>query len=220
MRGEKGEIRRLRGAAIGAIMLAASIVTTNLVRAQDEGGNAPPGAPPPVGAPATPVVPDLGAPPTAPPVVPPAAPKAKHHRTAHRASAGHFDLEEANARLQLSHDTPIYASPSTGARHLEAGIAGKFVQVTGVTRHWLRVGLKNGETGYVQQKDVSLVKPTDKIFKLTKDATVRAEPNQWAKKLSEVHRGRNVHVVGIALNYFKIRMRSGLEGYIPTTALE
>lgn len=220
MRGEKTDMRRLRGAAIGAIILAASIVTINVARAQDEGVNAPPGVPPPAAAPTTPVIPDLGAPPTAPPSVAPAAPKAKHHTTAHRASVGHFDLEEANARLQLSQDTPIYASPSTSARHLESGIAGKFVQVTGVTRHWLRINLKNGQTGYVQQKDVSLVKPTDKIFKLTKDATVRAEPNQWAKKVSEVHRGRNVHVIGIALNYMKIRMRSGLEGYIPTTALE
>ncbi|HTW88383.1 MAG TPA: hypothetical protein VMD75_10295 [Candidatus Binataceae bacterium] len=220
MRGEKAGIDRLRSVAIGVIILAASIVTTSIAPAQDEGGNAPPGAPPPVGAPATPVIPDLGAPLAAPPVEPPAASKAKHHRTTHRASVGHFDLEEASARLQLSHDTTIYASPSTSARQLEPGIAGKFVQVTGVTRHWLRVNLKNGETGYVQQKDVNLVKPTDKIFALTKDAAVRAEPNQWAKQVSEVHREHNVHVIGIALYYMKIRMRSGLEGYIPTTALE
>jgi hypothetical protein len=29
-----------------------------------------------------------------------------------------------------------------------------------------------------------------------------------------------VHVVGIALNYMKIRMHSGMEGYIPSSALE
>jgi hypothetical protein len=214
--GEKAGMRRRRRAAIGAIVLVASIVTGSIARAQDEGANAPPGAPPAVGAPVNPIAPEVGAPATAPPV----APKAKHRRTAHRATVGHFDLEEVNARLQLSHDTPIYASPSAGARQIEPGIAGKFVQVTGVTRHWLRVRLKSGATGYVQQKDVSMLKPADKNFALTKDATVGAEPNPWAKKLSEVHRGHNVHVIGIALNYMKIRMRDGLEGYIPTTALE
>ena len=75
-------------------------------------------------------------------------------------------------------------------------------------------------SGYVQQKDAHMVKPTDKIFMLTKNAAVRADANKWSKKLSEVHRGHNVHVIGIALNYVKIRMKSGLEGYIPLTALE
>jgi hypothetical protein len=35
-----------------------------------------------------------------------------------------------------------------------------------------------------------------------------------------VHQGHAVHVVGIALSYMKIRMKSGLEGYIPSSALE
>ncbi len=222
MRGEKAGMRRERCAAIGAIVLAALIVTVGLARAQHEGAGAttaaPPGAPPAGGMPPSTIAPDVGGPATAPPAA--TAPKAKHRTAAHGATVGHFDLEEANARLELSHDTPIYASPSTGARQIQPGIAGKYVQVTGVTRHWLRVKLKSGATGYVQQKDVRMLNPTDKIFTLTKDAVVRVEPNPWAKKLSEVHRGHTVHVIGIALNYMKIRMRNGLEGYIPTTALE
>ena len=30
----------------------------------------------------------------------------------------------------------------------------------------------------------------------------------------------NVHVVGLSLDYMQIRMKSGLEGFIPMTALE
>ena len=55
---------------------------------------------------------------------------------------------------------------------------------------------------------------------LTHDASVLDKPNRWGKKVAEVHQSKNVHVVGIALNYMRIRMKNGLEGYIPTTALE
>jgi hypothetical protein len=213
MRAKVGMCRARRAAIVASAM--AAIFSFGLAYAQPEGAGTT-AAPPAAVAPPTTVEPEAGAPAAAPP----AAPKARRRTTAHHATVSHFDIEEANARLALKHDTPIYASPTTGAHQLQHGIAGKYVQVTGVTRHWLRVKLKSGGTGYVQQKDVNMLKPADKIFRLTKDATVRAEPNPWAKKLSAVHRGHNVHVIGIALNYMKIRMRSGLEGYIPTTALE
>jgi hypothetical protein len=64
------------------------------------------------------------------------------------------------------------------------------------------------------------VKPTDKIFMLSHDAGVLEKPNRWAKKLAEVHHGHNVHVIGVSLNYAQIRMKSGLEGFIPMTAME
>jgi len=35
-----------------------------------------------------------------------------------------------------------------------------------------------------------------------------------------VHRGRYVHVVGQALNYLKIRMKDGTEGYVPMAAAQ
>ena len=213
-------VRNHRYASIGAIVLSAIIVAFCPARAQDA---APPAATSPGipagGVPPTTVEPEGG--PAAAPAPPAAATAPKAHRTtAHRTTVGHFDIEEANARLQLRNDTPIYASPTTGAHQVGQGTAGKYVQVTGVTRHWLRVQIKNGATGYVEQKDVRMVKPADKIFMLTKNAAVRAEANPWSKQLSEVHRGHNVHVIGIALNYVKIRMKSGLEGYIPLTALE
>ena len=35
-----------------------------------------------------------------------------------------------------------------------------------------------------------------------------------------IYQGRNIHIVGLSLNYMKIRMKSGLEGFVPITALE
>ena len=92
--------------------------------------------------------------------------------------------------------------------------------VTGSTHYFLRVKLKNGEEGYVLAEAVAVDTPADKIFMLTHDAPVLDAPNHWGKKLSEVHQGHAVHVVGIALSYMKIKMKSGLEGYIPASALE
>jgi hypothetical protein len=55
---------------------------------------------------------------------------------------------------------------------------------------------------------------------LTQDAAVLEAPNHWARKLAEVHRSHNVHVIGLALNYMQIRMKSGLIGFIPVSALQ
>jgi hypothetical protein len=49
---------------------------------------------------------------------------------------------------------------------------------------------------------------------------VLARPNKWSKQLAEVHQNHDVHVVGVALDYMRIRMKSGLEGYIRIGALE
>jgi hypothetical protein len=128
--------------------------------------------------------------------------------------------EPAQAKLPLKQDTWIYAQPSNRSAHMEQGERGKFVMVTGTTHYFLRVKLKNGQEGYVQASAVQVTAPADKLFMLTHDAPVLDAPNHWGKKVSEVHHGHAVHVVGIALSYMKIRMKSGLEGYIPSTALE
>src|SRR5271170_1248510 len=73
---------------------------------------------------------------------------------------------------------------------------------------------------HIEPSAVEVVKPTDKVFVLAHDAGVLDKPNRWAKKLAEVHQSHNVHVIGIALNYVQIRMKSGLEGFVPLTALE
>ena len=135
-------------------------------------------------------------------------------------SAKELEVEPAKARLKLVSDAWVYAAPAKSSKHLEQVHKDKFVIVTGSTRYYLQVKLKDGQTGYIDPSAVALVTPTDKLFHLTHDAAVLDKPNRWAKKVSEVHMGRDVHVVGIALDYMRIRMKSGLEGFIPMTALQ
>ncbi len=219
-------IRALRGGArrwvIALAVAALWWCVSPSTRAQDEAG-----------LPATTIAPEGEAPPLPPPPVS-SPPHPATHRVTPAAPAHHVlasktppatmpkpvAVEPANARLQLKQDTWIYAQPSNKSAHVEAGQQGKFVVVTGSTRYFLRVKLKNGQEGYVQASTVALTSPTDKLFLLTRDAPVLDAPNRWGKKLSEVHHGHAVHVVGVSLGYLKIRMKSGLEGYIPSTALE
>ncbi len=180
--------------------------------------------------PATSIVPsggEGGAPSKSPaaahtPVTAPPAARSKpavHHR-ATKATVHETEVEPANARLKLLEDTWVYSTPSKTSKHLEHVIKDKYVIVTGSTHNYLQVKLKDGQTGYLDPAAVSLVAPTDKVFVLTKDTSVLDQPNRFGKKLAEVHRTKNVHVVGLALNYMKIRMKNGLQGYIPITALE
>lgn len=150
-------------------------------------------------------------------------PPATHHTVASKAAAApvkSVPVEPAQARLLLKEDTWIYAQPSNRSAHVEKGEKGKFVMVTGTTHYFLRVKLRSGEEGYVLAEAVALAAPADKLFMLTHDAPVLDAPNHWGKKISAVHHGHAVHVVGIALSYMKIRMKSGMEGYIPSSALE
>jgi uncharacterized protein YgiM (DUF1202 family) len=156
------------------------------------------------------------------PVSAPSAARSKpavHHRTA-RATVHETEVESAKARLKLIEDTWVYSAPSKKSKQLEHVIKDKFVNVTGSTHNYLQVKLKDGQTGYLDPAAVSLVAPTDKVFVLTHDASVLDQPNRFGKRLAEVHKSHNVHVVGLALNYMKIRMKNGLQGYIPITALE
>ncbi len=179
----------------------------------------------PAAAPATTVVPSEETGPSAAPSEAGAAgatsTTTKKPRIHHKAfAAAPSEVEPASARLKVIHDGWIYAAPSRTSKKIEKATIGKFVDVTGSTKYYLQVKLKNGQTAYISPSDVELVKPTDKIFLLSQDAAVLEAPNRWAKKLSEVHRGHNVHVIGLALNYMRIRMKSGVTGFIPVTALQ
>ncbi|HVA83965.1 MAG TPA: hypothetical protein VNF28_03625 [Candidatus Binataceae bacterium] len=180
-----------------------------------------------VGLPSTTIAPAEGEAPEAPP--PPAithhraTPPPAHHVLANKAASvpvKSVPVEPVQARLLLKEDTWIYAQPSNRSAHLEQGEKGKFVMVSGTTHYFLRVKLKSGQEGYVLAEAVQLATPADKLFMLTHNAPVLDAPNRWGKKVSAVHQGHAVHVVGIALSYMKIRMKSGLEGYIPSSALE
>jgi uncharacterized protein YgiM (DUF1202 family) len=179
-----------------------------------------------LGLPSTTIAPAEGETPQAPP------PVTTHHRTpapaihhphvssAMTAPVKSVPVEPAQAKVLLKQDTWIYAQPSNKSAHVEKGEKGKFVMVTGSTHYFLRVKLKNGQDGYVMADAVEIAAPADKLFTLTHDAPVLNAPNRWGKKMSQVHQGHAVHVVGVALNYMKIKMHSGMEGYIPSSALE
>ena len=129
-------------------------------------------------------------------------------------------VEPTHAMLKLKNDAWAYARPETSAATLEHLHRGKFVDVTGSTHYFVQVKLRSGGNGYVPISAVELTRAQDKIMHLSTDAAVLSQPNRYGKRLSEVHLGHDVHVVGVSLNYVKIRMKSGLEGYIPMTAAE
>jgi hypothetical protein len=146
----------------------------------------------------------------------------KKKTTAHgkKVSAEKFEVEPMSGRLKIKQDAYIFTRPSKWSPHIIRAHAGKYVVLTGSTRYYLQVRLKDGKTGYIAQSAVELVRPTDKYFKLTHNAPVLDKPNRWGKKLAEVHRPYYVHVIGVAPSYMQIRMKSGLVGFIPVTALE
>src|SRR6266852_2710069 len=158
------------------------------------------------------------------PEVPPPPPV--HHKTHHRAAkpavatVSATEVEPAHARMKLKEDAWVFTGPTKWSKHVERVHADKYVDITGTTRNYLRVKLKSGQEAYLPISAVEITRPADKIFQLTSNAPVLSEPSHWGKKLSEVHKGHSVHVVGVSLNYMKIRMKDGVEGYIPTTALE
>jgi hypothetical protein len=173
----------------------------------------------PVGSPASATSPSATAPSSKVLMPPPAGLRPVHHAS-RKNSVHEPEIEPAQARLKVLQDSPVYAAPAKSSKHIEQLTRDKFVEVTGSTHYYLQVRLKSGQTGYIDPSAVELAKPADKVFVLTHDAGVLDKPNRWGKKVAEVHQSKNVHVVGIALNYVRIRMKSGLEGYIPTTALE
>jgi hypothetical protein len=169
---------------------------------------------------------DVEAPPTL------SAPPTSHHSGApqHHKATRPADLkiatsyagpiEPAQARMMIKQDTWAYTSPAKSSRQIEQLHAAQFVSVTGLTHYFARVKLKDGQTGYVLLSNLELSRPADKIFQLTRDTPVLSQPSHYGQKLAEVHTGHDVHVVGTSLNYLKIRMKDGLEGYITTSALE
>ncbi len=179
-----------------------------------------PAAPPNAGAPAE-VAPAPAAAPTHAPVHHRKRTRKRRHHHVKAAPEVEATVEPASARLKVkTAGAPIYARASKQSEPVGTLSADKFVQVTGSTKSYLQVQLKDGKTGYVEPSAVYMVTPYDKQFLLTADSPVFAAPNQFASKLAQVHRGRYVHVVGQALSYLKIRMKDGTEGYVPMTAAQ
>jgi hypothetical protein len=167
---------------------------------------------------------EAGAPPAV--AAPPAKPRSDVRRHANITEAKYpapsysAAVEPTHARLKLKKDAWAYAGPETSSSTLERVHAGKFIEVTGSSHYYVQVKLKSGATGYVPLSAVDLTRPEDKIMRLAADAGVLSQPNRYGKRLSEVHQGHDVHVIGVSMNFIKIRMKNGLEGYIPMTAAE
>ncbi|MGA9724912.1 MAG: hypothetical protein WBQ86_20825 [Candidatus Binatus sp.] len=190
------------------------VPSTSIVPAEGPSGAAPVNSPSSATSPTAPAESGVMTTPPAPTA------KSHAHHVSSRNSVRAPEIEPAKARLKVLEDAPVYSAAAKNSKHIEQLTRDKFVEVTGATHYYLQVRLKSGQTGYIDPSAVELMKPADKVFVLSHDAGVLDKPNRWAKKLAEVHQGHNVHVVGIALNYMRIRMKSGLEGFIPITALE
>jgi uncharacterized protein YgiM (DUF1202 family) len=201
---------------IVVLTLIIAIVPLSAAWSQTGGAAAPPNpaveAPAPPAAPVNPPAAEVPPAPAAPVVI-------KKPRVTHHASQ-EAEFEPASGRLKLKKDTYVYSRASRLSKKLEKAHASKYVNVTGATRYYLRVKLKDGRTGYVPTSAVELVKPFDKDYILASDSPVYSEPNRWAKRVAEVHKGRNVHVTGITPSYIRIRMKDGVEGYVPQSAVE
>jgi hypothetical protein len=163
-----------------------------------------------------------GSGPTKTTVIPysPPVPVARHYRHIKTVPEDRSNVEPAQGHLKLIKNSYAYERPTSSSTRIEPVQAGKFVNVIGVSRYYAQVKLKNSEIAYVPLSAVALVNPADKMFVLTSDSAVLNAPNHLGKKIAEVHQGHNVHVVGVALNYMKIRMKDGTEGYIPVHSLE
>ncbi len=207
---------------IAAIVVCSMVGIASVAVAQVPAAAPAPAAP----APAAPAVAAPAPAPVAAPAEAPAPiaatprpkPKAKpKHRIVVETSD---EVEPAHALVKLKDDTWVYSRPNQSSHHVAQVHMDKFVNVTGSTHYYLRVQLKGGKVGYITPESVELTRPMDRTFFLTSDSPVYDRPNRWGRKLSQVHKGHAVHVVGVALEYMKIRMKDGLEGFIPSVALE
>ncbi|MGH7917625.1 MAG: SH3 domain-containing protein [Candidatus Binataceae bacterium] len=131
-----------------------------------------------------------------------------------------FHVAPAKARLTLKTASLVYEEPAKSSKALARLPAGGYLEVSGATHYFLRIKLNHGRVGYVPISAVNMITPADKIHRLAMNAAVLSTPAIHGAKLSEVHRGHDVHIVGVTLNYVRIRMRSGLEGFIPVSALQ
>jgi hypothetical protein len=130
------------------------------------------------------------------------------------------EVEPGKARVKILKDDWILKSPSRLAGKLVKLEPGKFIMVTGSTRDYLRVRLSSGEVGYIDPAAVELIRPADTIFMVTRPSPVFEKPNRFSKKVADVVANRPVRVTGFALDYARIKLRSGVVGFVPFSAFQ
>lgn len=64
------------------------------------------------------------------------------------------------------------------------------------------------------------IKPTNRKFRLTHDSPLYQMNNNTSPVVGQVHRGKFVHVTGIAGDWLQVKLRNGTVGFIPVTAAE
>jgi len=138
---------------------------------------------------------------------------AEHHRDIDA-------VEPSQGRFTLQQDSWAYKSPSMDSEHVKQVHAGHHVIVTGATRDFVQVHLSDGSTGYIPLEVVALFRPADKMLTLSSDAGVYAGPHLGNAKLATLHRGQSIHVIGVELSYLKVRTDSGVEGFVPVSAVQ
>ena len=64
------------------------------------------------------------------------------------------------------------------------------------------------------------IKATNRKFRLTHDSPLYQMNNNTSPVVGQVHRGKFVHVTGIAGDWLQVKLRNGTVGFIPVTAAE
>jgi hypothetical protein len=128
-------------------------------------------------------------------------------------------VEPAQGTYKLVQDTSAYRGPSVDSGELKTVHAGKNVVVTGATRDFAQVSLKDGVVGYVPIDAIALLRPVDVSLMLSSDTPVYVRPHLANSTFGTLRRGMYVHVVGVALYYLEIRFDNGVVGFIPVSVV-
>jgi tetratricopeptide (TPR) repeat protein len=64
------------------------------------------------------------------------------------------------------------------------------------------------------------IKPLNKLYVLTKNASVYQTPDETGTVVGQVRRKKYVHVTGITGNFLQIKLKNGTVGFIPVSAAE
>jgi len=129
-------------------------------------------------------------------------------------------VEPAQGRLQLNSDAWVIAAPTRSSKVVRRVHSRKYVQVTGLAADYVRVQLHDGTIGYIPVEAVDLVSPVAKLFRVVHNSPVFEKASMYSGRVAEVHTPGEVVVIGVAPKYLKVRMRSGVEGFVPATAFE
>src|SRR5260370_20444179 len=115
-------------------------------------------------------------------------------------------VEPAQGKYTLLQNSSAYRGPSAESGELRPVHAGKKVVVTGATKDFAQVSLRDGAIGYVPLSAIALLRPADNSFILSSDTPLYAGPHLANSTAATLHLGSHVHVIGLALYYPEITL--------------